>query len=168
MAWIRTKIKIRSEYTKEQREAIGQEIVDFIINRSKSGVDKNGDKFPGYSKGYANSRDFKFAGKSKGSVNLTLSDEMLNALKVLSTSRGEITIGYDRSDDRNNSVAEGNIKGTYGQSSPIAGKKRDFLGINKSDLVDNIYTKFPLKNKKKLSESLLRFVTARQASEEAI
>lgn len=168
MAWIRKKIKIRSDYTKEQREVIGQEIVDFIVKRSKQGRDKNNDRFPGYSKSYTNSKDFKIAGKSKGNVNLTLSDEMLNSLKVLSTRKGEITIGYDRNDNRNNAVAEGNIKGTYGQKTPIRGKKRDFLGIKKSDITGEIYPKYPLNNKRKLTDAVTKFLTAQQAAEDEL
>ena len=56
-------IKIRKGYDSEQREIIGQEIIDFIVNRTKSGRDKNGNPFPGYSKSYIKSKDFQIAKK---------------------------------------------------------------------------------------------------------
>lgn len=167
MAWIREKIEIKKGYTPRQREVIGEEIIDHIIKRSKSGKDKSGRALPGYSDSYAKSKDFRIAGKSKFKVNLTLSDEMLNALKILSHKNGQITIGFDKADRRNNDVAEGNIKGTYGQKSPIPGKKRDFLGIEQAAL-KQIEAKYPLQDEKRLSEAVSRFITSQEASEDKI
>lgn len=134
MAWIRKKIKIRKSAGPAERELIAGEIIDFIVSRTKSGKKIDGESsFPGYSDSYKNSKKFKSAGKSKNLVNLTLSNEMLQALTLLNHKKGEVTIGFKKGDDRNNGVAEGNIKGTYGQKTPIRGKKRDFLGIKASD-----------------------------------
>lgn len=129
MAWQRIKIPIRKKFKPSERTVIGQEIVDYIVNRSKEGRDKKEKSFPGYSKSYVNSKNFSIAGKSKSNVNLTLSSEMLNSLKLLSHSKGEVVIGFDKSDSKLNGKAEGNILGTYGRKTPILGKKRDFLGI---------------------------------------
>jgi hypothetical protein len=104
------------------------------VERTQSGKDKTGKGFPGYSPEYIASKDFEFGGKSAGKVNLTLSSEMLNSLTLLNHKKGELTIGFERGDTRNNGVAEGNIKGTYGRKSPIPGKQRDFLGIQQSPL----------------------------------
>ena len=164
MAWIKTKIKIKKAYKPQAREAIGQDIIDHIIERSKSGKDKSGNPFPAYSKNYIKSKDFKIAGKSKSKVNLTLSDEMLNGLILLGHKKGEITVGYEKDDDRNNSVAEGNIKGTYGQPSPIRGKKRDFLGIQASAKKE-ISEKYPVRSKKKLTEAVADFIGARTGAQ---
>lgn len=139
-------VKVSKLYGDAERLAIGHDIIDHVIDRSKSGKDKNNKEFASYSKEYKKSFDFKLAGKSS-KVNLTLSGEMLNALEVLDTKQGEITIGIPEDDDFNNAKAEGNIKGTYGQDKPIRGKKRDFMGISQKDLTE-IKNKYPVKTKK--------------------
>lgn len=158
--------KIPKKYSEEERVAIGLEIIDFIIDRTQKGKDKKGKDFSGpagkYSKSYMKSFDYKMAGKGK-KVNLTLSGEMLNALTILETAEGEITIGIPEDDDFNNAKAEGNIKGTYGKSKPIPGKKRDFLGISSDDL-KAITSKYPTK-KNDLNPDLLKLLTANETSE---
>lgn len=134
MTWQRTTIQIPKDLKPKQRQAIALEVIDFIVERSKSGKDKNGKAFPKYSAGYANSQDFKNAGKSKGKVNLTLSSEMLNSIELLKDKAGELVIGFDKSDDELNGKAEGNILGTYGKDTPNPSKARDFLGIQEKDL----------------------------------
>jgi hypothetical protein len=121
--WIRKKINIPLELNKKDREKLSDEIINFIIERSQAGYDKNNEKFAPYSKAYA---DFK--GVSRNNVDLTLSSEMLEGLKLLQNKKGQITIGYDRNSELNGR-AEGNIKGTYGNPTPIT-KPRDFLGID--------------------------------------
>ena len=166
MAWIKEKIKIRKGYNRQQRKIIGQEIIDFIIERTQSGKDKRNSAFPSYSKSYKDSKEFEIAGKSS-KVNLSLSEEMLNSIELLSHSDGEVVVGFNRNDSRNNGVAEGNIKGTYGQASPIPGKKRDFLGITAGDKGE-IQDKYPLRNKKKLSAAVADFLLASEAAEDII
>lgn len=134
MSWQRFKVKVPKGLSPIQREALAQEVIDFVIKRSKDGVDKNGKAFPNYSASYVKSLDFKIAGKSKGKVNLTLSEEMLQSLSLISHKPGEVLIGYDKSNAELNGKVEGNVLGTYGQSSPIKGKARDFMGIAKKDL----------------------------------
>ena len=138
-------VKVSKKYEDAERIAIGLDVIDHIIKRSKAGKDKNNKNFPGYSEGYTESLDFSIAGKSKR-VNLTLSGEMLNSLEILESNEGEIVIGIPEDDSLNNAKAEGNIKGTYGQSSPIRGKKRDFMGISRKDLTD-IKKDYPINNK---------------------
>lgn len=161
--------KISKLYDEEERVAIGLEIIDHIIKRSQKGKDKAGKDFAGaagkYSESYKKSLNFKLGGKSKsGPVNLTLSGEMLNALTVLDTADGEITIGIPADDKFNNAKAEGNIKGTYGRSKPIPGKARDFMGISKDDL-KSITTKYPTK-KNELNADLVKLLGATEASQE--
>jgi len=134
MSWQRFKVNVPKKLSPIQREALAQEVIDFVINRSKSGLDKNNKPFPGYSDAYVKSLNFKIAGKSKGKVNLTLSQEMLQSLSLISHKPGELLIGYDKSDNELNGKVEGNVLGTYGRSSPIRGKARDFMGISKKDL----------------------------------
>lgn len=127
MAWMRTKIQIPKHLKPSQRELLGEEIVDFIINRSAAGLDKNNRKFKKYSKAYA---DMK--GVNEGDVDLVLTGEMMESLQLLNHRNGELMIGYDKEDDIN-AKAEGNITGSYG-GDPNPKKARDFLGITKKDL----------------------------------
>lgn len=130
------KIPIRKKFKPQERELIAQEVIDYIVNRTKEGRDKNENPFPGYSKKYINSKDFSIAGKSRSPVDLTLTGEMLDSLKLLRHSPGEIVIGYDKGDTELNGKVEGNIKGTYGNSTPLRGKKRDFLGITRKKRIE--------------------------------
>lgn len=68
-----------------------------------------------------------------------LDGELLDELSLLKHKPGEIVIGYEKGASVNGK-AEGNILGTYGQSEPIKGKQRDFLGITNSDLKTVIET----------------------------
>ena len=70
---------------------------------------------------------------------------MLASLELLSEKNGQLNIGF-KNGTLENSRAEGNILGTYGQSHPIRGKKRDFLGLTKKDL-DTILDKYPIDDK---------------------
>ena len=138
-------------YDEDSRRTIGEEAIKVIIARSKAGKDKNGSKFAGYSASYIDSFDFKLGGKSKGNVNLTLSNEMLNSLEIIETSKGEIVIGIPKDDILNNAKAEGNILGTYGQKSPIRGKARDFMGLSSKEK-ESILSKIPIKDKEEDSD----------------
>ena len=133
MAQQKFKIELPKDLKPQQRLELADLIIEHIYDRTNRGLDKKGRRFPGYSKEYINSLDFKIASKSKSKVDLQLSGDMLAAIKILNHSSGNLTIGFDRGTDEN-AKAEGNILGTYGQSSPIPGKKRDFLGIEKSKL----------------------------------
>lgn len=140
--YVQKEIKIPKAYSRQERMAIGQEIVDYIRARTADGRDKNGSRFPGYSKAYINSLAFKVAGKSKGEVNLKLSGDMLAVLDVLSTNPGKIKIGFDPGAPEAGR-AEGNIRGTYGQASGSSSKRRDFLGIEPKAL-EAILDRYPL------------------------
>ena len=132
MAWIKQKLVLPKELTAKQSEAVAKEVIDFIVERTLKGNDVSGNKWKGpagkYSKNYKKSLEFKNAGKGS-KVNLELSGEMLNSLKVLSFKKGQALIGYKNGSEANGK-AEGNIKGTYGQKTPIRGKARNFLGLN--------------------------------------
>ena len=147
MAQQKFTFKLSKKYGEAERFAIGQEVIDFIIKRSKAGKDKKNKDFVGYSDGYVKSFDFKKSGKSKNKVNLTLSGEMLNALEVLDYGTdGEVTIGIPKADTFNNDKAEGNITGSYGQKRPNSKKARDFMGIHRDDL-NAIKADYPIKTK---------------------
>ncbi len=132
-------IELPEKLKPNQRQAIAQEVIDFIVERTQKGQDVKGDKWSGsrgtYSPEYIKSLDFKIAGKSKKKVDLTLSSEMLNDLEIIKHAKGKIVIGYGRG-NASRGKAEGNILGTYGQPDPIPGKSRPFLGITGKKLAE--------------------------------
>ena len=158
MAQQKKRILIPSGYSKLEREAIAERIIERIIKRTKSGKDVDGDKFAAYSKAYKKSLDFKIAGKSS-KVNLTLSDEMLNSIEHLSDQYNSVTVGIPADDKRNNGKAEGNQKGTYGNKRQVA-PKREFLGLSNGEL-QAILKEFP---KESSLERAARIVAARRAA----
>jgi hypothetical protein len=127
--WQRIKIEIPKQIKPADREEVALEIIDFIANRTKRNKDKDGRKFPNYTKDYA-----KIKGTSRSNVDLTLTGEMLDELKLISHRSGSLLIGYDRGSDINGKV-EGNRLGSYG-GSPNPSKARDFLGIREKELQD--------------------------------
>lgn len=139
--WQRVKIEVPEHLTPDERQAVALEIIDFIRERTqKKNLDKNNRPFPAYSASYVKSLDFKIAGKSKGKVDLTLSGDMLGALDLLSHKKGILTIGFEKGSTEN-ARADGNIRGTYGNKSPVS-DPRDFLGIDPKDL-NSILKKYP-------------------------
>ena len=130
--WQRFSVSPPRDFTPAMRMALGREVVEFVRQRSEAGKDKNNRNFPGYTKGYKQSLDFKNAGKT-GKVDLTLTGDMLVDLDVISTRPEKILVGYVNGTE-SNAIADGNARGTYGKSSPIPGKKRDFMGIAQKDL----------------------------------
>jgi len=131
--WQRINLKIPADLKPAQRMALADLVIEHIYDRTIRGVDKDGNRFAGYSKNYIKSLDFKNAGKSKSDVDLKLSGDMLAAMKMLSQKSGSLIIGFENGTPEN-AKAEGNILGTYGQKSPIRGKARDFLGLQDSKL----------------------------------
>jgi len=161
--WQRVRIDIPSGYSKQEREAISIEVLDFIRDRSAKGLDKRNRSFPGYSESYKKSVEFKIAGKSASRVDLTLTGDTLAAMDKISDRRGTLLLGYEnRTED--NAIADGNIRGTYGQPQPITGKKRDFLGITKKDL-RKILRNFPLRNKRERLERAALVLEANRLGE---
>ena len=127
--WQRIKIEIPKQIKPADREEVALEIIDFIANRTKRNKDKDGRKFSNYTKDYA-----KIKGTSRNKVDLTLTGEMLDELKLISHRSGSLLIGYDRGSDINGKV-EGNRLGSYG-GSPNPSKARDFLGLREKELQD--------------------------------
>lgn len=147
--WQAITVDVSDQYSKADREAIAFDIIEFIRKRTEQGLDWQGKSWRGkadqYTKGYENSLDFKIAGKSKGQTpDLTLSGDMLGALDLLKNKKGQLTIGYVNGSPEN-ARADGNIRGTYGQSKPISGKARDFLGITDNDL-QTILDNYPIED----------------------
>ena len=136
MAQQKVKINLDGLYAPEDREAIAEDIIQHIIERTrekKRGFDPDtGKEFSlstkPYSKSYAKSK-----GTNIRNVDLTLSTDMLDAITRLTGTSRSITIGFEAG-SKENDKAEGNQKGTYGQRSGDPKKARPFLGISESAL----------------------------------
>jgi hypothetical protein len=124
-------ISLPDKFKSADKEEIAALIIEYIRDRTQqgTGIRSNGRlyDFPAYEDAYA---------KSKGSrkVDLTMSEELLTEMKMLSFSdrKNTVTIGYEAGSDVNGK-AEGNIIGSYGRD-PNPRKARSFLGVNKSEL----------------------------------
>ena len=132
MSWIKKEILLPSDYSADDAQTVAEEILNFIVERTKKGNGSDGKAFPGYSKAYKESLDFKIAGKSS-KVNLTLSGEMLDSLEVLQAKKGKVVIGFSSGSEMNGR-AEGNILGTYGSSKPNPSKARNFMELSNKEL----------------------------------
>lgn len=129
----KVEFKIPEDLTPSQRRDLADLIVERIVARTQlENVDKRGKPFPKYSPEYVKSLDFKLGGKTAGEVNLTLSGDMLAALKPLKIRPDAIVVGFEKGSEENGK-ADGNIRGTYGKPKPI-GPKRDFLGLKPEEL----------------------------------
>jgi hypothetical protein len=130
MAQQKILIPIPEDLKPRERQLFAEEIIETIKVRSESGygVREDGTKyrFPAYSKSYTQSLDFKVAGKSAGSVDLTLSGDMLASISLLDHGRGYVVVGFSRGSEENDR-AEGNQLGSYG-GEPNPKKARRFLG----------------------------------------
>ena len=150
-------INIPLEFDRQTRELIGEDIVDFIRQRTERGLDKNNRRFTGYSDSYANSTEFIAAGKSKSRVDLELSGDMMSDLAVLdATTAGFIVIGY-RTGESNNKAAwqRNNLNPNF--------PRRDFLGITSKDLSNIIARYSPLLNQQVQEERNRRDRIAEEA-----
>ena len=108
------------------KEAIAQDIIDLIKERTDSGKSVNGGnlKKP-YSKTYSESLEFEVFGKSKNDINMKLTGTMLDTMDVLSNSANTIKIGWS-GDEQAAKAYNHNVGDTV--------PKRPFFGINKSEL----------------------------------
>lgn len=167
--WQRIRVEIPKGYSPVERVAIANEIIEHIIDRSKSGYDKDGEPFPKYTKEYIKSKNFQIAGKSKSSVDLELSGEMLNSQELISHKNGSLLIGFDKGNSDLNGKVEGNRIGSYGKE-PDSSKARDFLGLEDGAL-EKILKKYPKETedeKKKTRDTAINIVTSLRASREVI
>lgn len=100
-------------------QKIGEDIVQEIVDRTQSGVDKNGKSFKKYSPAYKKSFEFKVHRKSD-KVNMTLTGDMLGLLKVTKVKGDTIVLGWD-----DETEAAKAFNHTTGDTLP----QRDFLGL---------------------------------------
>lgn len=122
------KIKLPKSIKPKDRVKIANIVLEHIVSRTVSGLDKKNKKFPNYEIDYANKK-----GVGKSDVDLVLSGEMLDELTLVSHKEGEIVIGYKDPSDSLAGKVEGNRIGSYGRE-PNKSKARDFLGIPQDEL----------------------------------
>ena len=112
-------ITIPARFSGTQRKKIGEDIIAFIKRRTQSGLDINNNLFAAYSPNY----------EKTGLVDLTVSEQMLNSLTVLSHGKGYIRIGFPNSTANNKASY---IQNPRGQKSGSPARK--FMGIAQEDL----------------------------------
>lgn len=149
--WQRFSVEVPKGLNPEMREAFADDVIKHIYERSKKNKSATGGSFPMYTKKYAEQK-----GSSRTNVNLVLSDTMLKAMKLISHKSGKLLIGYSNGSTQN-AKADGNQRGTYGQSAPIPGKARKFMGITKKDLrvIEKKYQVDPKKEIQRISEEVV-------------
>lgn len=102
-----------------------------IVERTESGIDKDGKAFAKYSEEYINSKEFAVAGKDKASVDLTLSGDMLNSILTLGHDTGYVDLGYREGTFEND-------KAVWNERNPGVenknGPARKFLGLLDDEL----------------------------------
>jgi hypothetical protein len=132
-------------------ELIAEEILNFIVERTKKGKGMDGSSFPAYSSAYKNSDAFKLGGKTS-KVNLTLSGEMLDSIEVIKARNGKLSFGYSDKNDMSGR-AEGNITGSYGKPQGDSSKARRFLDISPKEIakICNSIGELPESVQKKIS-----------------
>ncbi len=161
--WQHVEIEIPEAYSRVEREAIGQDIVDYIRERTQEkNVNKDGKPLAPYSEGYIHSLNFKSAGKSKNDINFTQSGDTLGALDVLSNEPGKIVIGWEKGSNEN-AIADGNIRGTYGHDHSV-GPKRNILGITEGELT-RILNQYPLESPDELDQSIQEYLLSKAAGD---
>jgi hypothetical protein len=107
------------------KQEIGQEIIDLIRQRTARNIDRQGLRFPNYSREYSESIGFKAYGKSKDNPNLKQTGDMLGFMDIVEDRGSSIVIGWH--DIEEASKAHGHITGNVGV-------KRDFFGLPNSDM----------------------------------
>lgn len=121
------KEKIRPLLSNENfKAAFGKKVISKIQERSLSGIDKNGNPFPGYSEAYMKSLVFKIYQKS-AQVNMKLTGEMLASMKVAEGDQRTFVL-IEFIDDHNKNKAHGHITGRLGKS-----VVRDFFGLPREE-----------------------------------
>lgn len=126
MAYTNETIDIPMDLDEDERAMVGTLIVERIIERTKSGVDKNGNPFPDYTETYAEE-------KGSDSVDLTATGDMLSELSVLESGPGWVRVGYPDDHPLAGQV-EGNVTGSYGSASANPSRAREFIGVTDEEL----------------------------------
>lgn len=100
--------------------SFGQDVIDAILERTESGIDRNDRRFARYSKEYVESDAFQDFRKSPSDVNLKLTGNMLSQLDIVQLTSDTIRIGV-----RDSGEAPKAFNHITGDTVPA----RDFLGL---------------------------------------
>lgn len=122
----KVRLTVPDNFNESDRIQLGELVIEHILERTSQGLDKDNKSFTPYSKSYSGSRDFKTAGKSKSTVDLKLSGDMLASMSLLDHGTGYITVGYE-------SGTEANDKADWAAASDN-GPSRQFVGITDKSL----------------------------------
>lgn len=123
---------LSATYPNSVKRVIARGIADRIVERTQSGIDKDGDRFVGYKPSYKKSLAFKVYGKSN-KVDLTLTGAMLSSVTVISVDSTTVKIGF--TDNEQFQKASGHIDGTGANNAlPV----RDFWGLPLEDVQEII------------------------------
>jgi len=132
-------IEVDENYTASDREAIGEDIVDQIVDDTASGINsKTGKNFRKLSEDYAAYKR-KVVGSSK--ANIKFSGETLGSMRFIKSKsgKGKVTVGYNAGTEAN-AKAKGHITGE------ATGKVRNFLQTSKKKIND-IVSQYPIEDK---------------------
>lgn len=108
------------------KAAIGQAIIDKMVNRSEKGKDLRGGTLAPYKKSYKESDQYEAFGKTR-KVNMTLSGGMLSLIDILDSTGNEIKVGWD--DPTENAKAFNHMTGD-------TVTKRQFFGIAQKEVAE--------------------------------
>jgi hypothetical protein len=107
------------------KREFGKQVIDFILERTNSGKDKDGEAFKKYSTAYRKSLQFKVYKGNQRKVDLNLTGSMQSSIDVIKLDGPKVTIGFiDKEDEQK---ALGHINGA--NDLPI----RNFWGISLED-----------------------------------
>lgn len=145
----------------ELKELIGQEIIEFMLDRIAKGKGIGGKKLsPKYSKEYIGSLEFKSFGKKRSPINMELKGDMLASIDILEAKGNKVKIGFD-----DNLETKKAFNHNTGDSKGMP--KRPFFGINekelssiKSELKSELEDVFKEKTKKDQVKKALSIIKA--------
>jgi hypothetical protein len=108
------------------RQAIGQAMIDTIVERTRQGQKLGGGSFKGYSTKYKESLAYQVAGKT-GDVNLTLTGDMLGSLNITEDRSTSIKIGV---------VGQTQNAKSFNHHTGDTVPARPFFGLQQNELKD--------------------------------
>lgn len=132
------------EPTASERRAFADEAIERIIDRTQSGIDRNGRSFTRYSEEYAEQK-----GVSRGDVDMTLFGDMLLSVDA-ETDSNSIKI-FIPSDE---------VPKSYNHITGDTVPKRDWFGITDSEaraIADRVKVDIPVRQEIPISD-ILRFI----------
>lgn len=124
------RINLPKDFDSTDRARAAELLVTKIIERTNKNIDAEGKRFKNYSSSYANSLDFKIAGKSQNDPNLQLSGDMLNSIQLIESASGYITLGFNEGTPEND-------KAVWAERSDN-GPVRKFLDVRPNELAQVI------------------------------